>query len=139
MTEVIEIHEALACKARPREVWKLLYDPVRFASWWPGWERVDPADGVSVTHYDARWPDFAYPTTVTSDAAGGRVVISCLVSDIVHTWTIEPEGGGCQVSVLLTVPGEEAARAQEAGDTARVALAALVALAEGTAPAAAVP
>src|SRR5579859_7945388 len=115
MAEVIEIQESLACRARPREVWKLLYDPVRFATWWPGWERVEPGAGDAVTRFDARWPDFAYPTTISADPTGSRVVISCLLSDIVHTWAIDAKGQGCLVSVLLTIPMQEAARAEEAG------------------------
>src|SRR6266480_2317105 len=113
MAEVVEIREAQECRARPREVWKLRYDPVRFATWWPGWERVEANVDASVTHYDARWPDFAYPTTVTADPAGARVVISCLLSDMVYTWVIEAKGDGCLVSVLLTIPPEEAAQADE--------------------------
>jgi hypothetical protein len=130
MEGIIEIREALECRARPREVWKLLFDPVRFATWWPGWERVEPSAGEAVTHYDARWPDFAYPTTVTTDPAGGRVVISCLLSDIVHTWAIEPNGDGCLISVLLTIPVSEAARAEAVGADVRKALATLVLRAE---------
>ncbi|GAC1368256.1 MAG: hypothetical protein NVSMB32_13350 [Actinomycetota bacterium] len=130
MDGAVEIREVAECHARPREVWKLLYDPVRFATWWPGWERVEPASGTAVTHYDSRYPDFAYPATVTQDPAGGRVVISCLLSDIVHTWAIEPHDEGCLVSVLLTIPAAEAARSQEAGITVRRALTALVAHAE---------
>lgn len=130
MGPIIEIREAQECRARPREVWKLLYDPVRFATWWPGWERVEPNAGGRVTHYDARWPDFAYPATVTADPAGGRVVISCLLSEMVHTWTIETKGDGCLVSVLLTIPAEEAARAEEERAAVRQAMASLVARAE---------
>jgi len=137
MAQTIEIREALVCRARPREVWKLLYDPVRFATWWPGWERVERGTGDAVTRYDARWPDFAYPTTISTDPTGSRVVISCLLSDIVHTWTIDAKGDGCLVSVLLTIPEEEAARADEQGAIVRQAVAALVARAEESCPPAA--
>jgi hypothetical protein len=111
-------------------VWKLLYDPTRFAAWWPGWERVEPGDGTEVVHYDARWPDFAYPTSVTTDPATNRIVVSCMLSDIVHEWGIEPRGGGCRVSVRVAVPEAEAARVPDVLDNLRVALDALVAAAE---------
>jgi uncharacterized protein YndB with AHSA1/START domain len=127
---VIEIRETRECRARPREVWKLLFDPTRFATWWPGWERVEPTPGDTVTRYDARWPDFAYPTTVKTDLSGGRVVISCLLSDIVHTWAIEPSDNGCRVSVALTIPAEEAGRAEDEGANVRQAIEALVVRAE---------
>jgi len=44
------------------------------------------------------------------------VVVSCLLSDIVHTWGIDPAGSGCQISVDVTIPAAEADRT---GDTAR--------------------
>lgn len=125
-----EIEEARLCRAPAREVWKLLYDPVRFASWWPGWERVEPGDGEAVTRYDARWPDFAYPTNVTTDPASGRVVISCLLSDIVHRWAIEPSEEGCRVSVRVTIPEEESSREEEVAATLATALSSLVERAE---------
>jgi len=130
MPEIHEIRESLACRAPVREVWKLLYDPVRFASWWPGWEQVETEDGRAVTRYDARWPEFAYPTSVTTDQATGRVVISCLLSDIVHNWYLEPAGGGCRVGVLVTIPEAESGRIGEVEATLHEALAALVARAE---------
>jgi hypothetical protein len=100
---MIEFDAHQSCGAPAREVWKLLYDPVRFASWWPGWERVQPGDG-QVTRYDARWPELAYPTAVTTDQANGRIVVSCMLSDIVHTWTITPSDAGCLVSVKVAIP-----------------------------------
>jgi hypothetical protein len=116
--------------APAREVWKLLYDPVRFARWWPGWERIEPGEGSALTHYDVRWPDFAYPTTVYPDPSSGRVVVSCLVSDIVHTWSIDPAGSGCQISVAVTIPEVEEARTGDIAEVAGRALAALVREAE---------
>jgi hypothetical protein len=124
------IHAEAACAAPPREVWKLLYDPVRFARWWPGWERIEPGEGSALTHYDARWPDFAYPATVSSDPSSGRVVVSCLLSDIVHTWSIDPCGSGCRIIVVVTIPAAEAGRAADTADVVRQALSALVSEAE---------
>jgi hypothetical protein len=120
------------CTAAAREVWKLLYDPVRFASWWPGWERVENAPG-GATHYDARSPDFAYPAAVSTDAAGGRIVVSCMLSDIVHTWSIRPHPPGCTVSVEVTIPDAVGDKIEQALADTRTALAALVACAESSA------
>jgi hypothetical protein len=125
-----EYHADASCAAPAREVWKLLYDPTRFASWWPGWERVESAGGGAVTRYDDRWPDFAYPTSVVSDPSHGRIVVSCLLSDIEHTWRIDPDGPGCRVGVRVVVPDAEAARTDDVVTTMRTALAALIARAE---------
>jgi Polyketide cyclase / dehydrase and lipid transport len=125
-----KFHAEAACAAPAREVWKLLYDPVRFARWWPGWERIEPGEGSVLTRYDARWPDFAYPATVSPDPSSGRVVVSCLLSDIVHTWSIDPSGSGCQISVVVTIPDAEADRADDTADVVRQALSALVSEAE---------
>ena len=122
--------ERVECAAPPEEVWKLLYDPARFAEWWEGWERVEGRDDGSVTRYDARWPDFAYPTQVTTRREESRVVISCLLSDIRHEWAIEPSPGGCALRVSVEVPEEEAHRLPDARANVRVSLARLVATAE---------
>jgi len=119
-----------ACAAPAREVWKLLYDPVRFSRWWPGWERIEPGEGPALTRYDARWPDFAYPATVSSDPSTGRVVVSCLLSDIVHTWGIDPAGSGCRISVDVAIPTAEADRTGDTAEIVRQALSALVSEAE---------
>ena len=125
-----KFHAQAACAAPAREVWKLLYDPVRFARWWPGWERIEPGDGSALTRYDARWPDFAYPATVSADPSSGRVVVSCLLSDIVHTWSIDPDGSGCQIGVVVTIPEADSDRACGTADVVRQALSALVSEAE---------
>jgi uncharacterized protein YndB with AHSA1/START domain len=118
------------CAAPAREVWKLLYDPVRFARWWPGWERIEPGEDQLLTRYDARWPDFAYPTSVSTDRVTGRVVVSCMLSDIVHSWGIEPGPEGCRINVLVAIPDTEAARTEDVVATVKTALSALVACAE---------
>ena len=98
------------CRTPAEEVWKLLYDPYRFCEWWGDTARVeDGADG-SVTRFTAEWPDFAYPTRVTTRSDGSRVVISCLLSDIVQEWSLEPDADGCRVRVHVAIPDDEAAR-----------------------------
>jgi uncharacterized protein YndB with AHSA1/START domain len=123
--------ERAVCRAPAEEVWKLLYDPARFAEWWDGWERVEPGDGGAVTRYDRRWPEFAYPANVTTRREEGRVVVSCQLSDIVHEWVIEPSAGGCALLVRVEVPEEEAARLEDQRRDVRSSLARLVARAEG--------
>jgi hypothetical protein len=127
---MVEYRAEANCGAPARAVWKLLYDPRRFAEWWPGWERVEAGTDGSLTHYDARWPDFAYPTSVTTDPTGNRIVVSCMLSDIVHTWAITPRPAGCLLTVVMVIPDAEAGRADEAITTASTALATLVARAE---------
>jgi hypothetical protein len=128
-----KLHAESACAAPAREVWKLLYDPVQFARWWPGWEHIEPGQGSALTRYDARWPDFAYPTKVSTDPSTGRVVVSCLLSDIVHTWSIDPAANGCKINVDVAIPATEAGRADEAANVLQQALSALVSVAEATA------
>jgi hypothetical protein len=94
--------------------------------------RVETTPG-GVSHYDARWPDFAYPAAVSTDAASGRIVVSCMLSDIVHTWSIQPHPPGCTVSVEVTIPDAVGDRIEQALADTRTALAALVACAESAA------
>ncbi len=75
------------------EVWKLLYDPARLVEWWDGIERVEPhgTDGKGdVTIWPDGYPDFPMPQNLRTDADGHRVTISCLVSDLVFEWQLEP-------------------------------------------------
>jgi hypothetical protein len=122
--------ERAACAAPAEEVWKLLYDPARFAEWWDGWERVEPGEGGAVTRYDRRWPDFAYPVDVSTRREDGRVVVSCQLSDIVHEWAIEPAPAGCALRVRVDLPEDEAARLGDERRAVRASLARLVARAE---------
>jgi len=99
-----------SCRGPAEEVWKLLYDPYRFSEWWCGTERVEDVVGDTATRYVAEWPDFPYPTRVTTRSDGTRVMISCLLSDIVQEWTLEPDDDGCVVRLRVEVPEAEAAR-----------------------------
>ena len=122
--------ERAVCRAPAEEVWKLLYDPARFADWWDGWERVEPGEDGAVTRYDRRWPDFAYPANVSTRREDGRVVVSCQLSDIVHEWTLAPAPGGCAVAVRVELPEGEEARLDDQRADVRSSLGRLVALAE---------
>lgn len=117
------------CNAPAEEVWKLLHDPSRFPEWWAGMDRVEQQNGGNVTRYMEAWPDFPYPTRV-SRGKDGRIVVSCLLSDIVHEWALEPAPDGCALRVCVEIPEAEAERlgAQEA--EIRASLTRLVARAE---------
>ncbi len=118
------------CRASAVEVFKLLHDASRIPDWWEGTERVEGSAPGEVRRYTREWPDFAYPTRLTTTHGAGCVTISCLVSDIVQEWRIGPHPQGCAVSVRVELPAAEAAR--EPGQRAEVggSLRNLVALAE---------
>ncbi len=117
------------CRARPRAVWKLLHDVTRFPDWWAGLDRVEETpDGA--TRYMRAWPDFAYPTRVVSAPGDNRVVVSCLLSDVVHEWTLEPHPDGCVVAVRLALPEDEAHRMPALATEVSASLRRLVDLAE---------
>ena len=121
--------EREVCRARAEEVFKLLWDPTRFPEWWAGMDRVESDNAGEVTRYMSAWPDFAYPTRVAA-AGDGCVTISCLLSDIVHEWSLAPHPGGCVVSVRVALPETEAERLDAQRAEVSTSLARLVALAE---------
>jgi uncharacterized protein YndB with AHSA1/START domain len=95
------------------EVWKLLYDPSRLVEWWEGIERAEPhgTDGKGdVTIWPDGYPDFPMPQNLRADADGRSVTISCLVSDLVFAWKLEPLDDGTRISVHVEIPEEEAFR-----------------------------
>lgn len=117
------------CHAPAEEVWKLLHDPARFPEWWAGMDRVEQNNGGDVTRYMEAWPDFPYPTRVTR-GEDGRIVVSCLLSDIVHEWVLEPAPSGCAVRVRVDIPPAEAERLGAQEMEIRASLTRLVARAE---------
>jgi uncharacterized protein YndB with AHSA1/START domain len=121
------LEDTALCRAAPEEVWKLLYDPARFPEWWASVDRVE-GEGAEITRYMREWPDFAYPTALRHE--DGRVIISCLLSDIVHEWVLEPSPEGCVVRTRLEVPEAEAGRVEALWQDARESLVRLVRLAE---------
>lgn len=122
----------VACRAPALEVFKLLHDPSRFPDWWEGMERVEATAGSAdeVRRFMSQWPEFAYPTRLSHTGADGGVRISCLLSDIVHDWRIEPDPDGCVVRVSVELPAAEAAREGSQRGEAAASLRNLVALAE---------
>jgi hypothetical protein len=65
------------------EVWKLLHNPARFPEWWDGIETVAEGTGGDYTMWPAGYPDFPMAQRLETSDGGGRVTISCLVSDLI--------------------------------------------------------
>jgi hypothetical protein len=127
--------------APPEDVWKVLYDPTRFVEWWEGIEAVRPEgqDGHGdFTVYPTGYPDFPMPQNLRADRDGGRVTISCLVSDLVFEWRLEPLAGddGTRIAVHVEIPDQEAHRLDGQRAVVSASLRSLAALAAGGATAA---
>ena len=119
------------------EVWKLLYDPTTFPDWWQGIETVVASgadDAGDFTVFPDGYPDFPMPQQLRSDASGHTVTISCLVSDLVFEWRLEPlDGDETRISVHVEIPEREAARLEGQRDAVSASLRSLAALATATA------
>jgi uncharacterized protein YndB with AHSA1/START domain len=111
------------------EVWKLLYDPVRFPQWWAGVEKVVPGPDGDFTLWPTGYPDFPMPQRLTSARADARVTISCLVSDLEYRWQLSERGSGTQIQVDVQIPVAEAHRLPLQRDLLHASLANLVDLA----------
>jgi uncharacterized protein YndB with AHSA1/START domain len=120
------------CRAPAVEVFKLLHDPDRFPDWWAGMDRLEAGED-GLTRYMSEWPDFAYPTSISRSPEDGSVTISCLLSDIVHEWRLEPRSPGCAVRVRVELPDSEAHRIDAQREEVGGSLVGLVALAEAEA------
>jgi hypothetical protein len=89
----------------------LLYDPVRFPEWWTGIASTTPRDDGDYTMFVEGHPDFPMPQVMDARPHDRRVTISCMVSDLVFRWHLEPaEGGGTTISVHVDIPEAEGAR-----------------------------
>jgi uncharacterized protein YndB with AHSA1/START domain len=121
--------------APPEEVWKVLYDPTRFPEWWQGVATIEAGghDGKGdFTMYPDGYPDFPMPQELRTDRDGGRVTISCLVSDIVFEWRLEAAGDagdGTRIGVHVEIPDAEAHRLDGQRDVVAASLRALATLA----------
>jgi uncharacterized protein YndB with AHSA1/START domain len=128
--------DVAATSAPPEEVWKVLYDPARFPEWWTGIEavRAEPAVGgaQSYTMYPDGYPDFPMPQVLRSSQNEGLVTISCLVSDLVFEWRLEPAEppSGTLIRVHVEIPEVEAARLEGQREVISSSLSALARLAE---------
>ena len=130
--------DATTTTAPVEEVWKLLYDPARLIEWWEGIERIEThgTDGKgNVTIWPDGYPDFPMPQNLRTDADGKRVTVSCLVSDLVFAWKLEPVDDGTRISVHVEIPEEEAARLDDQRAAIGASLRALAELANDGLPA----
>jgi uncharacterized protein YndB with AHSA1/START domain len=112
---VPSFHDTTTTSAPPEEVWKILYDPARFPEWWVGYETVeteigDDDDERRYTMYPDGYPEFPMPQLLRMSQAEARVVVSCLVSDLVFEWRLEPAEEGTSISVEVEIPEREAHR-----------------------------
>jgi hypothetical protein len=57
-----------------------------------------------------------------SSRDGGRVKVSCLVSDIRFEWRLAEEDGGTRISVDVEIPEEEAHRLERQSEIATASL-----------------
>jgi len=113
--------------AAPEDVWKLLYDPTRFPAWWTGWERVtardDKGGDADITMYPDGYPDFPMPHHLHSDPSGGRVSVSCTISDVSWLWSLHPlDGGGTAIAVHADVGPADAERVPAITEMAQTSL-----------------
>jgi uncharacterized protein YndB with AHSA1/START domain len=97
-------------QAPVEEVWKLLHDPARFPEWWTGIETVRRGEGDRFTLWPAGYPDFPIAQRLRTERAGGRVTISCLVSDLVYRWQLSEAGEATDIEVQVQLPDREAHR-----------------------------
>jgi uncharacterized protein YndB with AHSA1/START domain len=109
--------DSIIAAAPPEEVWKILYDPARFPEWLagvetvePGAETADPDAAIEFTIYPAGRPDFPMPHRLQAVSEDRRVVISCLITDLLFVWQLEPlEGGNAtRISVHVDIPASRA-------------------------------
>jgi uncharacterized protein YndB with AHSA1/START domain len=123
-------HDSAEAQAPPEEVWKLLYDPVRFPDWWAGIGTVEPGESGSFTMYPEGYPDFPMAQLLDTAREQQRVTVSCLVSDLRFEWGLEPleDGGGTRITVDVEIPEAEAARLDSQRETIRASLANLAEL-----------
>jgi hypothetical protein len=137
---MLTFDDATTTDAPIEEVWKLLYDPARFPDWWAGIGRSGPrgSDGRGdITLYPDGHPDFPMPQELRTDGDGHTVTVSCLVSDLVFAWQLEPieDTDGTRIAVHVEIPEREADRLYAQRSAMSASLRMLAELADATAPA----
>jgi uncharacterized protein YndB with AHSA1/START domain len=124
--------DSTTARAPVEEVWKLLYDPARMADWLAGIETVEATgrDGRGdITIYPEGYPDFPMPQNLRTDGDGRRLTVSCLVSDLVFEWRLEPVADGTRIAVHVEIPDAEAHRLDDQRGAVSASLRTLAALA----------
>jgi uncharacterized protein YndB with AHSA1/START domain len=133
---VPQFDDATITSASAVQVWKILYDPLRFPQWWAGFADAAPGDALGgcgdVTVWPDGYPDVPMPQRVATAPRERRIVVSCMVSDMVFEWRLHPAGDGTRISVHVEIPEKEAARLAEEREMIAAALRRLAALAEAS-------
>ena len=108
---MLEFEDSACSEAPPEEVWKILYDPVRFTEWWVGMETTSVGDG-EFTLQQVGVPELQIRNSLEVRNAGSAVVISCLLHDFVYDWQLEPLDGGraTRISVRVVIPDDKVDR-----------------------------
>jgi uncharacterized protein YndB with AHSA1/START domain len=108
---MLEFDDSARSEAPPEEVWKILYDPVRFTEWWEGMETTSVGDG-EFTLQQVGVPELQIPNRLDAREDDSAVVISCLLHDFVYDWRLEPldDGEATLISVHVAIPDEKAER-----------------------------
>jgi uncharacterized protein YndB with AHSA1/START domain len=119
---MLTFDDATTTDASPEEIWKLLYDPSRFAEWLPGTGSIEDVEDGRYTFYPEGYPDFPMPQTLETRQEGRQAVISCLVSNMSFEWRLEPEGDRTRITVHVEIPEEEAPRLDDQRDVISRAL-----------------
>ena len=125
-------HDSADAQAPPEEVWKLLYDPARFPEWWAGIATVEPGTDGKYTMFPDGYPDFPMAQMLDTQRDGHSVTVSCLVSDLVFEWVLEPlDGERTRINVHVEIPDAEAARLETQKEVIRASLHTLAEIATG--------
>jgi uncharacterized protein YndB with AHSA1/START domain len=119
--------------AAVEEVWKLLFDPTAFPRWWVGHETVRSDSADSYTAWQVGYPDFPMPQKLRADRAGGRVTISCQVSNIDFAWQLTAVDETTLIEVQAIFPDSEAHRVEAQRQILTESIARLARLAEAQA------
>jgi uncharacterized protein YndB with AHSA1/START domain len=108
---MLEFDDTARSEAPPEEVWKVLYDPVRFTEWWEGMETTAVGDG-EFTFQQVGVPELQIPNRLEARREEQTVVISCLLHDLVFRWRLEPldAGSATRISVHVEIPDEKVER-----------------------------
>jgi hypothetical protein len=76
-----------------------------------GLEPSDPAgDERRYTMYQEGYPDFPIPQVLRASQSAGRIVVSCLFSDLEFEWRLDPNGTGTRITIDVDIPEREAHR-----------------------------
>lgn len=129
-----EFDDETTSAAPAMQVWKILYNPMRFPEWWSGFGSVTEGDANGgtgdVTVWPEGYPDFPMPQHIQTQSQDQRVVVSCTISDLVFEWRLQPVDPGTRISVHVEIPEKEAARLATQREIVATSLRRLAALAE---------